>query len=376
MNPMTVIKRGKSYWIDIGYNRVRFRKRSPHNSYKSAQAYELLLRQRLARGEPIDGPKEMVTYTFKELARQWFDLYVRNNNKPSEISTCQYLLNATLLPFFGKMSIDKISMYDIEQYKAQQLQRNLSPKSINNHLSLISCCLKTAVDWGLLTHIPRIKPLKVLPQKFDYLTEAEIEQLLNNARGIWHDMILLAVRTGLRFGELIALRRGDIDFKKETITVRRNIVNGIEGSPKNNKSRTIPLTKSVLYMLKDRTDTSGYVYKSRNGKPLVYNSCRKALHRECARAQIRNIGWHTLRHSFASHLAAKQNSIIQIKELLGHSDIKMTMRYAHVNLSILKDAVDTLEPTFQLNDTPTAHIQTHEKLFSNISPKTGRGAGN
>ncbi len=70
---MTVIKRGNSYWIDIGFNRKRIRKRSPHNSLKSAQAYEILLRQKLARGEPLEDAKEK-EFAFKDVSLQWLDI--------------------------------------------------------------------------------------------------------------------------------------------------------------------------------------------------------------------------------------------------------------------------------------------------------------
>lgn len=374
---MTVIKRGKSYWIDIGHNRTRYRKRSPDNSYKGALAYEALIRQKLAFGKPIEEIKPERLYTFREIAIQWLNTYVKNNNKPSEFEIRQYILNATLIPYFGKKYVNKIRTYDIEQYKSYLLmQRKLSPKSINNYLSILSRCLKSAVEWDIIKDIPKIKLLKVPPQKFDYLTEAETNRLIAHARGIWHDMILFAVRTGLRFGEIIALKWEDIDLKAGILTVNRNIVRGVEGSPKNNRIRTIPLTKSVIRMLEGKTIRSGYVIQDEKANHLKYNPCRKKLHEVCRMAKLRKISWHVLRHTFASQLAAKDISIISIKELLGHSDIKMTMRYSHVNLPILKSAIDSLEPAFQFNGTITAQIENADKLFANISTKNSRGAGN
>jgi integrase len=351
---MTVIKRGNSYWIDIGFNSERFRKRSPENSYRGAKAYELYFRQKLARGQPLEEETNIVKYKFKDFALQWLETYVSNNNKPSEFRIKKYVLNSSLIPFFGKSYIEEIYSLDIERYKSYLLNiKKLSPKSVNNYLSILSRCLKSAVEWNIINNIPRIKILKVPPQKYDFLTVLETERLLQNAEGIWYEMILLAVRTGLRFGELIALKWEDFDLEAGILTVNRNIVRGIEGSPKNNRTRIVPLTKSIISIIKNKPTTCGYFFKNSRGKPLIYNSSRKRLLAICRKAGLREISWHTLRHTFATHLVIKDNSIVSIKELLGHSDIKMTMRYSHVNLPVLKNAINTLEPSFQLNDTTT-----------------------
>ncbi|RPI14974.1 MAG: site-specific integrase [Ignavibacteriae bacterium] len=342
---MAIRKRGNSYWIDFMFNRTRHRKRSPDNSHKGAKAYELLIRNRLARGEPLTEPKSIERQTFKDLALQWLNIYVKTNNKPSEYKIRQYILSSTLIPYFKNKYIDEISLYNIERFKAFLLQeKKLSAKSVNNYIGILRCCLKFAVEMDIIDNLPKIKTLKVPPQKYDFLTPQEIETLLAYAQGMWHDMILLAVRTGLRFGELIGLKWEDINFREATLLVTRNIVRGIEGSPKNNKTRIIPLSDKVLDMLKKRNKISPYIFHDGNSKPLVYNTCLKRLQKISKKAGLRSIGWHTLRHSFASHLAEQKNSIIAIKELLGHTDVKTTMRYAHVNLPSLQQAIASLEP--------------------------------
>jgi len=342
---MTVRKRGNVYWVDFAFNGKRYRKPSPDRTRKGALVYESILRQRLACGDSLEKPKAIKKITFEDLARKWFEVYVKNNCKPSEIRNREYVLNATLIPYFGPKHINEINSYDIEQFKNLILtKKKVSPKTINNYLCLLSRCLKTAVDWQMLENIPKLKLLKIAPQKYDYLTESESEKLLQNAQGDLYDMMLLAVRTGLRFGELIALKWEDIDLEKAILTVNRNISIDIEGSPKNNKSRTVPLASSVVKMLEDRKRDVEYIFHDNKGHPLTYNKCRYRLGKLCKKAAMRRIGWHTLRHSFASHLAARRNSVIAIKELLGHSDVKTTMRYAHVNLPVLQSAIETLEP--------------------------------
>lgn len=366
---MTVIKRGNSYWINIGFNKKRIRKRSPDNSHRGAKIYELLIRQKLARGQPLEEVKPEKKYLFKEIAMQWLETYVRNNNKPSEYMNKKSILGSNLIPFFGDKYIDTINAYDIECFKNFLLQdKGLLPKSINNYLCILSRCLKSAEEWGLLQDVPKFKLLKVPPQKYDYLAEAETEKLLECAGGIWHDMILLAVRTGLRFGELIALQWQDINLKDGVLTVNRNIVRGIVGSPKSNKPRTIPLTASLIQMLSKQRHSSIYVFHDANRKSLTYKVCSVRLQKICKLAGLRRITWHVLRHTFASHLAAKKNSIVAIKELLGHSDIRITMRYAHVNLPALQTAIDTLEPNFQFNGTIAAQVQARDTNLKSCYP--------
>ncbi|MCC6864532.1 MAG: site-specific integrase [Ignavibacteria bacterium] len=355
---MAVIKRGKSFWIDIGFNHRRYRKRSPLNTCRGAKAYEVVIRQKLASGKPLEESEPVTPPIFRDIALKWFDVNVKNNNKPSEIQIRSYLLNRRIIPFFGKKIINKITTYDIEEFKSQLIQdEKLSAKTVNNNLSILSCCFKAALEWEIIEHIPRIKLLKVPPQTFDFLSETELQQLLSSASGLWYDMILTAARTGMRIGELIALKAEDIDFEKRLLTVQRNNVRGFEGTPKNNRTRIIPLIESVYQVLRQRSGKDSYIFCKADGDVLKYNYCLNNLIRLCKKAGLRRIGWHDLRHTFASHLEANGATILTIKDLLGHSDIKMTMRYTHVNLSSLNKAMQTLEPAFNLNGTLTAQMQ-------------------
>ncbi|QQS60487.1 site-specific integrase [Candidatus Falkowbacteria bacterium] len=344
---MTIYKKNNSYWVNIRFNRKRYRKPSPQNTLAGAKAYESLLRQKLARGEPIvDEPEEVIAEKtlFSAFAFDWFNTYVKNNNKLSEVNNKRSHLDSSIIPYFGKKYIDEITSYDIEKYKTYlSVVKEMSPKTINNRLCIISKCLKTAVEWGTLEYIPRIKLLKVPPQRFDYLTVQESELLLRTAKGQWRDMILLGLRTGLRFGEIVGLKWENIDFTKNVLQVMQTVVRNVESSPKSNKIRTVPLTKEVTEMLKDRSKDGKYIFQNPNGSSLQGYFCLRRLHEICREASLRNVGWHTLRHTFASRLAENNISILAVKELLGHSDIKTTMRYSHINLSVLQDSIKSLE---------------------------------
>jgi integrase len=338
---MSIRKIRNNWWVDFRFDYVRYRKKSPSNSKEGAKGYEATLRSKLMRGEPIIEKKE--TILFKDFSIEWLEVYVKNNNKLSEYQHKESCLKLYLIPFFGKKPIDKITNFDIENFKAKMMKTTISKATINHYLSTISICLKTAEDWGLITGIPRIKRLKVEPNRFDFLTEKEAEKILAHSEGQIKEMIFFALKTGVRFGELIALDWNDINFQDKLITIRRSIVREVMGSTKSNRIRYIPLLPSVAEMLRKKNKKSGFVF-TRKGEAFKQYYCCKKLYQACKKAGLRKIGWHKLRHTFASHLAQNGVAIQVIKELLGHSDITTTMRYAHLSPSTLKIAMDVLEP--------------------------------
>jgi len=341
---MSIFKKRNKYWINISFNRARYRLPSPDNTYAGAKAYESLIRQKLARGEPIkEETEKKETFTFNSFSEQWFNVYVKNNNKKSEIIQKESILRNHLRPFFGSKLLEEINNLDIEKYKAEKTKTGLANKTINNQLTVLSKCLRIAEEWGVLDRMPKIKKLKVQPQKFDFLTEEECRLLLDNSEGYLREMIFFAIKTGLRFGELIAIDWNDINFKESLLTVRRSIVLGEMGSTKSNKIRYIPLTDDICQMLIQRFKKSGYVFSDKLGNPFKQHHCCEGLYSLCKRVGLRKIGWHTFRHTFASHLIQNGVSIKAVQELLGHSDIVTTMRYSHLGPSTLREAIKTLE---------------------------------
>lgn len=371
---MSARKFRDSWWVDLRDPQgQRHRVRSPENSKAGAQAFEAVLRQKLAKGEPIEKErtreKEM---TLEKFSAQWFQLYVVVHNKPSEQRNKRLALDKHLLPFFGKMPLGAIGVADIERFKLAKLQENLKAKTINNYLCTLSRCLGSAVDWELLDHKPRIKLLKVEPQPSDYLSHEESIKLVESCdEPMWKQMILLALHTGMRLGELFGLEWSDISFEQKTLTVRQSIVRGHIGTPKSNKIRYIPLTEEVCRLLYEGRGQSGLVFHREDGNPLSHHIAERALDRARKKADLRHIGWHKLRHTFASHLAMEGVSMRAIQELLGHSTIVMTQRYAHLSPSALRDAIVILERRHEkaVTDNFGQPVGNIEKLLEQIVTK-------
>src|SRR5215471_8674943 len=113
---MAVRKLNNSWWTDFHFDGRRYRKRSPDNTRHGALAYEMLLRQRLARGEPIEhGRPQRRDQTLAEFAPKWLEDYVKPNNKYSEQLKKKHILLASLIPFFGDKPIGQIKAHDIER---------------------------------------------------------------------------------------------------------------------------------------------------------------------------------------------------------------------------------------------------------------------
>lgn len=343
---MSVIKRGDRWWVDIAHNRSRIRRSCPANTKAAALEYESLIRQRIARGEPIDGVKEKTYPVFSEFADKWLETYVRNNNKPSEVKNKKNYLRSVLVPFFGKLRLNEINTLHIEQFKIQQQDKGLNPKTINLQVGTLAKCLRTAVDWEILDKTPIFKNMKTSPSQFDFLTEEEAERLLKHSTDSVHTAILIALNAGLRLGELLALTWECIDFRNKSIIVKQSISAGILGSTKSNRIRYIPMTSQLYDHLVAMYPKDGYVLKRPDGTCTKAEWSRLALREACIRASLRFIGWHKLRHTFCTRLAEKGVQPFLIKDLMGHSDIKTTMRYTHPSQSHLREAIKALDTNF------------------------------
>jgi len=235
----------KSWWVDFRANHTRYRKRSPENTRAGSQAYEAALRQRLARGESIaTEPALLKDPTFAEFTAKWFEDYVRPNNKYSEQLSKKDILSSSLLPFFGRMHVGQIREHDIERYKADQVRRGYTSKTITNRLTVLNKCLLTAYEWLELDKTPpKIKWPKKASPEIDYLSPEECELLLSKANGQTRELVLTALRTGMRQGELRGLQWSSIDWLTRTVAVRHSYDDRgkMLVAPKNNRTRYIPL---------------------------------------------------------------------------------------------------------------------------------------
>jgi hypothetical protein len=183
----------------------------------------------------------------------------------------------------------------------------------------------------------KIKLQKENHRRVRYLTDNEEERLLKVLPKIYHPLVLLALHTGMRKTEQLSLRWEDVDLKQRVITVRDS---------KTGRSRHIPTNQVVVDTLQGVPwmTSNPYVFPGvREGERL--KDLPKDWEDYVEKAGIVNSHWHDLRHTFASRLVMGGVDLYTIKELLGHQNIEMTQRYAHLAPGHLHKAVEVLSRT-------------------------------
>jgi integrase len=301
---------------------------------------------------PDAAPKPAPTViTFRVHAEEVLVLHAAVENKHSERKSKRSILDRHLLPAFGDFVLEAIGPREIAAYKAKKLKpsdggKGLTAKTINNHLTVLRKCLVLAKEWGRLAVVPTVGFLRVKKPEIDFFTFDEAARLLAAAeRDPWAVMILCGLRAGLRQGELLELRWDDLDLVKGVIRVRRAIYDGVVDVPKGGRDREVPMSDELRAAFRELPSrfVSGLVWPGEGGLNLTKGEAKWPLWRACKRAGLRRVGWHVLRHTFASHLVMRGVPLKAVQELLGHATIEMTMRYAHLAPDVARDAVKLLD---------------------------------
>ncbi len=273
-------------------------------------------------------------------------------SKHSAHVTARSALRHHVLPALGPLPLVDVSYSVLEDFKLALVKkvnkrtgRPLAPKTVNNVLDVTMRLLRAAKRRSLIETVPEVRPMKVDPQDFDFLTFEEAPRLVAAAEeGEWRTMILVAWKTGMRQGELLGLRWEDVDLAGGVLRVRQSIVRERVTTTKSRKGREIGLARSVIAALKAHRHLRGeLVFSQPDGSHWTNYKAWHPLELACKRAGLRRVGWHVLRHTFASHLVMRGVPIKFVQELMGHASIQMTMRYAHLAPDITRGAINVLD---------------------------------
>jgi integrase len=368
--------------------RERVRKVSPVQTRRGAEEYERQLRQDLLDGsysKPAEIEEKKEVPTFDEFKDRFLS-HGEVNNKPSTIYAKRWMWRVHLSPYFGRMKLDRIGPAEIEAFKAKKIGEGQSKKSINNHLGALRKALNLAAEWEVITKVPKVKGFRF---KNDFITEDqfltfdETDRVLKTVASEWRTFTIVALKTGLRVGELIALKWEDIDLVVGQLVVRRTAWHNQEGPPKGGCNRTVPLSDEAIAALKGHRHLKGpYVFCKPDGRRFHHNDVADIVSTTCRRAGLgKRITTHGLRHTFASHLVIRGVSLMAVKELLGHESIEMTLRYSHLSPDVKRDAVKLLDqpgriPSGNLTATQQVAVNAHEETPDNsVSYRGLDGAG-
>ena len=315
-----------------------------------------------------DDCKTYGTGTAEEFMNYWMHDVVKSSIKSSTFSNYLYFNEKWINPFFGKLKLQKITSEHIQQFIIYLTKQNLKAGSIKNIYRFLQNMLKSAEHFGYLKELPceNIALPNEVKKEARILTIKEqerLEKIAIDAEIITGLIVVLALNTGLRIGEICALTWEDIDFESEILFVRntrqriRSHTNEKEhprtqvvtGSAKSKNSvRIIPLPTFLLQMLKDYQTTAGsskYIFtqKSKN-KPLEPRVIQYQFQSILKNAEIESTNFHTLRHTFATRLLGENVDIKTISELLGHASAKTTLDlYSHSCYEQKREAMKKLD---------------------------------
>ncbi|MEE9913253.1 MAG: site-specific integrase [Deltaproteobacteria bacterium] len=350
---ITYGKDGKKVWEKVGWV-------SEGYSVKLASELRANRIQAIRHGEELPKEKPKAPY-FKDVAKKYIEWAEHNKSRAGRDD--KYMCKNHLSPALDDRRLDEISSFDLERLKNKLVKAEYSPGTVKHCLVLIRQIFNKAILWKMYIGENPIKGVK-LPtlqnQRERFLNYEQADLLLNELKvdnnrtknpaekkdPLLHDMALLALHCGLRAGEIFNLKGQDLDFENKQINI---------SDPKNKESRKAYMTKDIYKALSKRAPESpdDYIFKDKKhrGKiTSISNAFGKAIAKLGLNKGITDrrqmVTFHSLRHTFASWLALQGESLLTIKELLGHRTMTMTMRYAHLMPEQKKQAALNLEKAF------------------------------
>lgn len=283
--------------------------------------------------------------TVSEFSRTFLDVYAKGNNKPSEVDSKRSILDKHIIPRMGNIALDDLCLMDIDKMKAD-MKDSHSGKTINNVLTVLRRMLRVAVDAEVIRSHPPVRAVKSMPPGFDMLSDWELTDLLTAVADdpVTLAGVLLAVDAGLRRGEILGLHWADVDMPAREMVIKWTVYRGKLGPPKGGRSRVAPMTDRLAAALDAIRHDGDMVLVRPGGEQWTKEVMRHKLPKATRASGLgRVIGWHVLRHTFCSRLAARGVAAVEIRDLAGHSSIAITQRYMHTNRKALAAAVRVLD---------------------------------
>ena len=375
-------KRGGKWYVFVNYHGRR-KAKCVGSSRLLAEQVKRQLEAKLALGDLgflSDSPEEP---TFGTFAENWLKTDALRC-KPSTVDFYRDYQERYVIPRFGQKKITAITRDEIKSFMSELTEKGLAKNTIRLAIATLRVVLSAAVEDGILASNPGLRLGRFIEsQKAAHeaqaMTREEAQVFLEAAKEFcpqFHPLFLMALRAGLRKGELLAVRWGDIQFgtgdndPNRYILVQRNYVHGRFTTPKSKKSRRADMSRelrSVLLELRDKRMLETFmkgqtsiaedlVFPSKAGTVLDQSNLTHYHFLPCLdRAGLRRFRFHDLRHTFGSLLIRDGASLAYVKDQMGHSSIQVTVdTYGHLIPGADIAWVDRLDlkTTPQQNATP------------------------
>lgn len=302
------------------------------------QAITLKAQHTLAPKQAVEVKAPMGTMTLNAFMEGHYIPHATQHKR--SVKRDDQLHRLRISPKFGHLALSAINRRDVQAFQNSLLKDGLSPASADHHVKLMRRVLNLAVQWEMLEKNPLkgIELYLVDNQVENYLDPEQLDRLVEVLRTDKNRMVCLIlmflISTGARLNEALTATWKNVSVEGGVWKVDALL-------SKSKKSRSIPLNDSALWVLEQLTSKGKSVYlfpSPVTGRP--YTSITRAWYRLRKKAKIPAIRLHDLRHGFASLLVSGGRSLYEVQQILGHSDPKVTMRYAHLSARALQDAAN------------------------------------
>jgi integrase len=354
-----IYKRGNVWWICyVGVDGRIIRESSESDKFQDAKTKLAARRNTVEVERKQPEIKKIPNYSFQELADNYL-VWVTGRQNSAKVKA--YIIKPTektmakktkirkapsLIERFGNLPLRRFSTALVEQYQTNLINAGLKNASINKIMNVLRHMFSKAVDWEMVESevLKKIRKVKLFKEdrRLRYLSKEECRTLLHHCEGHLKSLVIMALNSGMRRGEILGLKWDHVDLKHGFILLDKT---------KNGERREIPINATLRAVLEKmpRHITSPYVFSNpETGKQ--FTEVKRSFATATRRARITDFHFHDLRHTFASHLVMAGVDLTTVSRLLGHKDIKMTLRYSHLAPAHMVKAVDILDQT--INEKP------------------------
>lgn len=364
----TIFHRSDGRWVGaVSLGPGRRKKQFYGKTRREVQEKVKQALRELEQGIAIDQPEP----TLEAFMRSWLER--KRDIRVSTRVKYDQLMRVHILPALGQFTLKKLTPRVIQNFLYEKLEDGLATKSVSMLHGLLHLVLEEALNLDLVSRnvCDRVKAPKIVSRKSVALNQEQLLRLLQAAEGErLEKFVMLLIATGMRRGELLALKWDEIDFDNRVLRVRRTLdyVYGhgyVENDPKTEKGlREILLPVFIVEMLLNhyedqrqmkekygtRWNDMGYVFTGLYGGRLNPRYILKMYARLLEKAGLPHIRIHDLRHSYSTLMAAMKVQGKVVQEILGHSDYRLTMNvYTHVDLAMQEEPARLLDDFFEKN---------------------------
>ncbi len=363
------------YWIFIHHKGKRKSKKVGRDLKKATEAAEKI-NAKLTLAEFDIETERKAAPLFKEVAWRWLEIHIKNSKRKTTYDRYHSMLKLYVNPQIGSLEVNRLGRGDVIKTLRSIQAQGKSKSTIEVGRNVISGVCEFAIDEEHIKDNPCVGVIKRLgfQRKKDrkpitVFTPDEVESILQKSleyRPQWHPLFLIAFRSGLRLGEALALEWTDINWREGYILVQRSFRNGRTTPTKNGRPRRVDMTDQLITVLRKLNlkrkeealrlgkDEPVPIIFHTDGKPTSQNTIRNIWVRLLSKCGIEHRKMHTTRHTFASLLISRGESLAYVKELMGHSSIQITVDiYGHILPTENRNILNSLDTPNRTPYTPT-----------------------